>query len=461
MARNSGPQNSEDEYASPRGGVRADLESSPADPFGDGEPDSARLLDLEPEEQSPFLRAQKRVPVRRGPLPKKAASRLKAVLVLAALGGFLAVMGFGLNRYVRSSWRFRLESSDLISVTGNHNVSLAQILEVFGADISRNVFSVPLDERKKQLEQVPWIQSAAVMRLWPNRIAVSVRERTPIAFARVGSRILLVDGNGVLMELPGSSNPIAPNGAMGTPQAHYSFPVIEGMGESDPLSSRAARMKIYQALLRELDGGGAHYSQDLNDVDLSDPDDVKVTVADPNGVIVVHLGSSNFLDRYKIYVSHVQEWRQQYSKLDSVDLRYDRQVILNPDSLPAADPSVATQSAEKAGAEAGNASKTSSGVSSAGPARGSSAAKNAKAAAVAVKKKRKSEKANNGKHLASSGRAIRAWADENKRESKKQSAVEGAAVNSAPKPAVVAPPKPAGNGVPKPVASSEPKAQAE
>jgi cell division protein FtsQ len=47
--------------------------------------------------------------------------------------------------------------------------------------------------------------------------------------------------------------------------------------------------------------------------------------------VLVHLGSSNYLERYKIYVAHVQEWRQQFSKLESVDLRYDRQIIVNPD----------------------------------------------------------------------------------------------------------------------------------
>jgi len=47
--------------------------------------------------------------------------------------------------------------------------------------------------------------------------------------------------------------------------------------------------------------------------------------------VLVHLGSSNFLDRFKIYVGHVQEWRQQFAHLDSVDLRYEHQIIVNPD----------------------------------------------------------------------------------------------------------------------------------
>jgi cell division protein FtsQ len=48
--------------------------------------------------------------------------------------------------------------------------------------------------------------------------------------------------------------------------------------------------------------------------------------------VLVHLGSSNFAERFKIYRGHVQEWRQQFQHLESVDLRYDRQVIVNPDA---------------------------------------------------------------------------------------------------------------------------------
>jgi len=90
-------------------------------------------------------------------------------------------------------------------------------------------------------------------------------------------------------------------------------------------------MKIYNEVVRELDSSGGRYSQDLSEVDLSDPDDVKVVANDPQGAVLVHLGSSNYLERYKVYVSHVQEWRQQFDKLESVDLRYDRQIIVNPD----------------------------------------------------------------------------------------------------------------------------------
>ena len=304
-----------------------DLEDSPLD---------ARMLDLDDEAESPFLRGQKRVPVRRGALPRNAASRVKLALIVIVVVTVAGAVWITLHRYATQSWRFRLDSSDNITISGNDNVSRSQILDVLASDIDRNLFFVPLDQRQKQLEQIPWVQSASVMRLLPNRLKIVIHERTPVAFVEIDSHIELIDAGGVIMDLPANQS------------GKYSFPVIVGIADADPPSTRAARMKIYSQLIRELDASGAHYSASLSDVDLSDPDDVKATVTDPNGAVLVHLGSSDFLERFKVYVAHVQEWRTQFQKLESVDLRYQHQVIVNPDS---------TSANAKMNAEAGSSSE--------------------------------------------------------------------------------------------------------
>ena len=279
-----------------------------------------RLLDLEEDDSGTFLRAQKRVPVRRGAIPRKAANRLKQGGMALAIVAVLCAIATEMYRYGAHSWRFRLDSSDQIDISGIHNVTRAQVMDVMGGDIGRNVFFIPLDERKKQLEQIPWVESASVMRLLPNRLRIEIRERTPVAFVRIHSKISLIDAAGVVMDLPPGS------------AKDYSFPVIVGAGDSEPLSTRAPRMKIYERLISDLDSGGARLSQSLSEVDLSDPEDVKVVADDPGGQVLVHLGASHFLDRFRIFQAHVRQWRQQFQKLDSVDLRYDREVIVNPDS---------------------------------------------------------------------------------------------------------------------------------
>jgi cell division protein FtsQ len=315
MARKSGPTILQEElYPARAEAARADMRDSGN---RESEIDDARLVDLDVNEESPFLRGQKRISARRSSLPKKTANRLLLGVVAALV---VCVAGLGaawLYNYGEHSWRFRVESSDNIEVTGMQNVTKAQIMEVMGADIGRNIFFIPLGQQKAQLEQIPWVEAASVMRFVPNRLKVEIHERTPVAFARVGPRMFLIDAGGTLMEL--------------SPKHKYSFPVILGMNQGEPLSTRAPRMKIYMEMVRELDSGGARYSQDLSEVDLSDLEDVKVRVNDPAGDVLVHLGSADYLQRYKIYVTHAEGWRQQFQKLESVDLRYDNQIIVNPD----------------------------------------------------------------------------------------------------------------------------------
>jgi cell division protein FtsQ len=303
------------------------------------EMDDARLVDLDLDEESPFLRGQKRVSARRSSLPQKTANHLLWAAIVAAAVCVAGLCAAWLYHYGEHSWRFRVESSDNIEVMGMQNVTKAQIMEVMGADIGRNIFFIPLAQQKVQLEQIPWVESASVMRFVPNRLKVEIHERTPVAFARVGPRMSLIDAGGTLMEL--------------TPKHKYSFPVILGMNPGEPLSTRAPRMKTYAEMVQDLDSGGAHYSQDLSEVDLTDLEDVKVRVNDPAGDVVVHLGSSDYLRRYQTYVTHAQGWRQQFQKLESVDLRYDNQIIVNPEMQRTAKPVALSPAAAKTAAAAG------------------------------------------------------------------------------------------------------------
>src|SRR3977135_1370034 len=85
------------------------------------ESDDALLVDLDVDEESPFLRGQKRVSARRSSLPKKAASRLLWAVAAAAGLCVVGACAAGLYQYGERSWRFRVESRDDIEVTGMQN----------------------------------------------------------------------------------------------------------------------------------------------------------------------------------------------------------------------------------------------------------------------------------------------------------------------------------------------------
>jgi cell division protein FtsQ len=139
-----------------------------------------------------------------------------------------------------------------------------------------------------------------------------------VAFVRQGSRIGLVDGNGVLLDMPVDAKS----------KEHYSFPVVTGIAGSDPISTRAARMKIFERFTSELDGSGEKISEELSEVDLSNPEDVQALIPDHSTEILVHFGEDNFLERYRRFKEHLPEWRTMYPNLSSVDMRYEQQVVL-------------------------------------------------------------------------------------------------------------------------------------
>src|SRR5690242_16758800 len=102
--------------------LQEELYPPPDEPVRDSMED-ARGLDLDGEQESPFLRGQKRVSVRRSSLPKKTATRLAWISALCIVLFFGVVGAAAMYRYGEHSWRFRVESSDDIETDGLENVT--------------------------------------------------------------------------------------------------------------------------------------------------------------------------------------------------------------------------------------------------------------------------------------------------------------------------------------------------
>jgi cell division protein FtsQ len=242
---------------------------------------------------------------------------LLGAAVLISLGAVLAA-GIVVRGFLVHDPHFRIPGSASIQSTGLSEVNRADVLPVFGDDIGRNIFYVPLKERRKELEAIPWVQQATVMRYLPNRLAVSIVERTPVAFVRVGSQIELADAEGVLLTMPPAM----------MAQHHYSFPVITGIEAKDSSASRKARMAAYQRFLSELDKSGQHLTAQVSEIDLSDPEDLRATMPEQGSDILAHFGDDHFLERWQMYKAHIGEWRSRYPRLIGVDLRYNGEIPL-------------------------------------------------------------------------------------------------------------------------------------
>jgi cell division protein FtsQ len=277
------------------------------------------LVDEEPR----YLRRQKRVEIRRRKFGRRSWPTYRRWMLVGAgvlAGGFLAYQGV---RFFLFSPRMQLAGLDQIEITGNRYVSSATIADKFSPDLGKSILRVPLNARRAALEAIPWVAQASVERSLPNRVRVELTERTPVAFLRTANELALVDDGGVILDRP--------------IEADFHFPVVNGLDESMALSDRAARMQLFIEFLKEIDLARPGASDQVIEVDLSDAEDVRASIAGLRGMeqqhpVAVLFGDSDFVNKYRMLLENIGPWQSSAGRVESVDLRFSRQVVVNPES---------------------------------------------------------------------------------------------------------------------------------
>ena len=274
------------------------------------------------EEEPKYLRRQKLASVRNQKAGRKAWPLYRRILLAmtAVLAAGLLIYDGG--RFLLYSPSVRLVRADQIEVEGIRFAPRGAVVEKFVADMDRSVLRVPLQKRSAALESLPWVEQARVRRVLPNHIRVEITERTPLAFLRTGSELALVDASGVILARPLGAN--------------FHFPVVSGIGESTPLEARAQRMKMFAQFMKDIESASPGADDHVSEVDLSDASNVAATLtglgaaADSAPTVLVHFGDSNFGNRYQLLTENIGQWRANAGHVDSVDLRFANQVVVNP-----------------------------------------------------------------------------------------------------------------------------------
>ena len=276
------------------------------------------------EDEPKYLRRQKPVEIRKRKFNRKAWPLYRRILVGAAAALAVGFAAYEAASYLLYSPGVALVSADQIDVEGNRYVPADAIDEKFSADLGRSVVRVPLEDRREAIESLPWVEEAHVQRVLPNRIRVTITERSPVAFLRAGSELSLVDAHGVILDRP--------------TEGDFHFPVVGGFGESLPRDSREMRMNLYVRFMKEIEQAQPGSADHISEADLSDPTDLRATLtgmgaaAGSASPILVHFGNSAFGNRYHLLAGNIDQWRAGAGSVDSVDLRFARQVVVNPES---------------------------------------------------------------------------------------------------------------------------------
>src|SRR6266568_3726805 len=167
------------------------------------------------------------------------------------------------------------------------------------------------------------LYSASVLRILPNRLRIELTERTPVAFARNGNELGLIDAHGVILERPRGE------------ELH--FPIVTGASEEVPRDQREKRMQTYEEFMKDVDLVRSGSSDRVSEIDLSNPKDLRVVMtglanASDSQAVTVHFGTSEFGGKYKMLIDNFSQWQANAGRVQSIDLQYSRQVVVNPDT---------------------------------------------------------------------------------------------------------------------------------
>jgi cell division protein FtsQ len=276
--------------------------------------DGPMLPGMEEEPSSPPKPKVRSAPIRR---PEISLVRVVPIVFLIAVALLAGLYGFHrLEQFLIRDPRFTLNGSEgspetsTLQIAGASHASRRQIEAVFADDSGRSVYLLPLSDRRETLRTVDWVKDASVARLWPNRVIVSIAERKPVAFITLSSsRFALIDADGVI--LPPATD-------------RFVLPVLRGVRASDPITERRERVGRMLRLTREL----GEMTAKISEIDVSDRDNLKVTVPYEGRVETLLLGDHNFALRYQNFVRNYPEIKRRLPGAATLDLRLEDRITV-------------------------------------------------------------------------------------------------------------------------------------
>jgi len=190
----------------------------------------------------------------------------------------------------------------------------AQVDGVRGLSILR----LDLEIYRRRLMDSPWVKDVTFSRRLPSTVNVRIIEREPMAIARLGHQLYLVDAEGVITD------------QYGPQYADLDFPIVDGLVQQPAAGGApvdAARLGLVMSLLDAI-GARPELRDRLSQVDVSNAHDAVVVLdGDPARL---HLGDSRFAERMTTYLEMAPALGRQYAAIDYADLRFDGRVFVRP-----------------------------------------------------------------------------------------------------------------------------------
>ncbi len=199
---------------------------------------------------------------------------------------------------------------------GNARLSEGEVEALLDGLQGRNIVTTPLEPWRERLLSSPWVREASLRRALPGTIEVRIVERVPMAVARSGDTLLLIDEQGAIVD------------EFGPRYRSLDLPIVEGLMERDGKSVVAdeARVAVVAAALASL--REARLLARVSQIDVSHVRNAAVMLIDDPTRL--HVGYEQFGERVQSYLDMKDRLARMVDEIDSVDLRFGNRVYVRP-----------------------------------------------------------------------------------------------------------------------------------
>ncbi len=130
---------------------------------------------------------------------------LVQLLVCATI---LGAAGYGFYSFLEASDHFRVRT---IVIEGAQALDEHDLVSVSGITRDDNLLFLDAQRVASHLEALPRVRHCEVIRLFPDRVAIRIEERTPVAAAQFHNQLFDIDAEGVVLrELKPHELPVGP-----------------------------------------------------------------------------------------------------------------------------------------------------------------------------------------------------------------------------------------------------------
>jgi len=274
--------------------------------------ESPMLPGMDDEPKTPRTRASRSAAAQDREIP---TARIVILTIIAAVVLVASVYTYQkFEQFLIRDTRFALNGPEgswdtpTLEISGVKHASQRQIEAIFADDSGRSLYLLPLNERRTSLRAVSWVRDVSVERIWPNRVIVRVAERVPVAYIPLGSsRSGLIDEDGVILPLT---------------ETRFKLPMLTGVHSNDPIDERRKRVRRMLRLVHDLGDS----SQNFTEIDVSDPDNLKIIEPWDGRVLKLVIGDHNFTQRYANFVNNYSEIKRRVQGATTLDLRLEDRI---------------------------------------------------------------------------------------------------------------------------------------